>query len=91
VTEHAPTVVRPDFIGVTAAPILDWWGTKTLADIRGKTCRDYVEWRVAQGVRNQTVRHDLKTLRAALNLLSQGVRSAAGGAGHHPARQGGAA
>jgi integrase len=65
--EHAPRVKRPDFIKSTAAPILDWWGTKTLADIRGKTCRDYADWRTAQGVRDQTARHDLKTLRAAIN------------------------
>ncbi|HEX5957551.1 MAG TPA: site-specific integrase, partial [Hyphomicrobiaceae bacterium] len=43
-SEHAPTVVRPDFIRDTARPILDWWGTKTLADIRGKTCREYATW-----------------------------------------------
>jgi integrase len=65
--EHAPTVARPDFIEITAAPILDWWGTQTLADIRGKTCRDYVDWRTAKGVSDQTARHDLKTLRAAIN------------------------
>jgi hypothetical protein len=65
--EHAPTVARPDFIAVTAAPIGKWWGNKTLADIRGQTCRQYVEWRVAQGVSDQTARHDLKTLRAAIH------------------------
>lgn len=70
--EHAPTVVRPDFIRDTAAPVLDWWGTKTLADVRGKTCRDYVDWRMEggkerRGVSEQTARHDLKTLRAAIN------------------------
>lgn len=66
-TEHAPNVARPDFIEATAAPVLDWWGEKTLADIRGKTCRDYVDWRTARGVSTQTARHDLKTLRAAIN------------------------
>lgn len=66
VSEHAPTVVQPDFIRHTAAPIVDWWGTKSLADIRAKACRDYVAWRTAQGVSDQTARHDLKTMRAAI-------------------------
>jgi hypothetical protein len=70
-TEHAPTVARPDFIQYTAAPIIEWWGTKTLADIRGKTCRDYVTWRATQGVSAQTARHDLKTLRAAIICKSR--------------------
>jgi integrase len=67
VSERGPTVARPDFIKSTAAPIIDWWGTKTLAEIRGGTCREYVTWRTAQGVGDQTARHDLKTLRAAIN------------------------
>lgn len=65
--EHAPRVVNKEFIKYTAGPIIEWWGAKTLATIRGQSCRDYVEWRCAQGVRDQTARHDLKTLRAAIN------------------------
>lgn len=70
--EHAPNVAEPAFLGATAAPIIAWWGTRTLADIRGQTCRDYVAWRTAQigrhgrPVSDQTARHDLKTLRAAI-------------------------
>ncbi len=64
--EHAPTTRSLDFILHTSKPIIDWWGEQTLADIRGKTCRAYVEWRVSQGVSDQTARHDLKTLRAAI-------------------------
>lgn len=60
----------------TADPILDWWGSKTLADVRGATCRKYVVWRTSQAIKNRrrrqlvsisTARHDLKTLRAAIN------------------------
>lgn len=64
--EQAPTVARPDFIAVTAAPIIAWFAGKRLSDIRGQTCRDYVEWRTA-AVSIATARHDLKTLRAAIN------------------------
>jgi integrase len=65
--EWAPTVARPDFIRVTATPILDWWGDKTLAQIKGQTCRDYVKWRT-QRVSEATAKHDLATLRAAVNF-----------------------
>lgn len=73
--EKAPQAAAPTFIAATAEPILTWWGTRTLADIRGQTCRDYVEWRTSQTIRRRkqarkvssaTARHDLKTLRAAI-------------------------
>lgn len=64
--ERAPLVKRPDFLVVTASPILDWWGEKTLADVRRSTCAEYVSWRTRLGVSDQTARHDLKTLRAAI-------------------------
>lgn len=70
--EHAPTVAAPEFLGYTAAPIIEWWGKKTLADIKGQSCRDYVAWRCAQigrhgrKVSDQTARHELKTLRSAI-------------------------
>lgn len=64
--EHAPHTRSLDFILHTAKPIIEWWGQKTLAEIKGKSCRAYVEWRIAQDVSDQTARHDLKTLRAAI-------------------------
>ena len=64
--EHAPKTKSLDFIRHTATPIAKWWGNKTLAKINAKTCGEYVAWRVAQGVSDQTARHDLKTLRAAI-------------------------
>lgn len=63
--ERGPLVARPDFLRTTARPIIEWWEGKTLADIRGQTCRDYVAWRMRR-VSGQTARHDLKTLRAAV-------------------------
>lgn len=65
--EHAPTKPKSlSFIKATAAPIIDWWGDKTLADVNAKACIDYVLWR-SKAVSDQTARHDLKTLRAAIN------------------------
>lgn len=78
--EHAPTAANIEFLTYTAAPILSWWGEKTLADVKAQGCRDYVTWRTAQTARRhpnskkpartisvQTARHDLKTLRAAIH------------------------
>jgi integrase len=73
--ERAPNTRNPSFILATAEPILTWWGRKTLAEIRGQSCRDYVAWRTSQAIRRRkiarkvseaTARHDLKTLRAAI-------------------------
>jgi hypothetical protein len=41
--EVMPHVANPSFIAYTAEPVLEWWGPKTLADVRGRSCRDYVE------------------------------------------------
>lgn len=67
-SEHAPSAVRPEWLAYTAGSALEWWGDKTLADIRRSNCDAYVRWRCAQraGVSDQTARHDLKTLRAAI-------------------------
>lgn len=73
--ERAPHVRNASFLAATAEPILEWWGTRTLADVRGATCRDYVTWRTSQTIRHRkqhrlvsvsTARHDLTTLRAAI-------------------------
>ena len=65
-TEHAPHTKSLDFLLYTGASIVEWWSDKTLADVRGQTCRAYAEWRCARGVSGQTARHDLTTLRAAI-------------------------
>lgn len=76
--ERTPEVDNPSFIIATAEPILAWWGKKTLADIRGASCRDYVVWRTNQTIKRRkksrkvslsTARHDLKTLRAAIKYF----------------------
>lgn len=65
-SEHAPHTRSLEFLLATGTPVIEWWGRKTLGDIRARTCREYVDWRVARGVTDQTARHDLKTLRAAI-------------------------
>lgn len=59
----------------------EWWGAKFVADIRGETCRHYVDWRTSQPLRRAksaealkkrvstaTARRELEVLRAAVNL-----------------------
>jgi integrase len=68
VTEHAPlTSDGGVWIGYMSIPVLDWWWEKTLSDVNKTSCAAYVKWRVAQQVSDQTARHELKTLRAAIN------------------------
>lgn len=73
--EHAPSVKRVDFLRATALPAGDWWSDKWLSDINNKTCAEYLRWRMAQTSRHgrpislATARHDLKTLRAAINYF----------------------
>jgi integrase len=69
-----------DFLFATAEPLLVWWNGKKVRDVNGIHCRRYVAWRTSQfkkrhrgskkppvKVSDQTARHDLKTLRAAIN------------------------
>lgn len=55
------------WLGYMAGPIGEWWGDKTLANVNKSNCIAYAKWRVAQGVSDQTARHELKTLRAGIN------------------------
>lgn len=62
--------------------LLDWWGERTLADVNGKSCRDYAKARVGQPWRSAKpgktgkaprlvtaagVRRELEDMRAAIN------------------------
>jgi integrase len=65
------------------ANLLPFWESKTLADVKGSTCRDYIkdrtgclkpitkpahhETRRSRAVKPATARHELKTLQAAIN------------------------
>jgi integrase len=67
-TEHAPTTASPGWLAHMASPIIDWWGehAPTLADANAKNCNKYVDYRVAQGVSDQTARHELTIFGAAI-------------------------
>jgi integrase len=77
--DHAPKSPSKEWIGHTAAGILEWWTGKTLLAVNGPNCRAYVQWRTGQRIKSftkkpgrlvsdQTARHELKTLRAAINF-----------------------
>src|SRR5262249_33436296 len=80
VNEHAAESHSREFLVHTARPILHWWSGKRIAEVNKTNCKGYVKWRTSQWrrrhpnskkppvkVSDQTARHDLKTLRAALN------------------------
>src|SRR5262249_50403121 len=67
--QHSPS---REFLFATARPMLQWWSGKKLANVNGGNCRAYAGWRTRQTYRGrriseQTARHDLKTLRTAIN------------------------
>jgi integrase len=77
--EYAIHSRSESFLRHTAAPILEWWSGKKLSEVNGGNCRRYVLWRTSQTrkahtnskrppvkISDQTARHDLKTLRAAI-------------------------
>src|SRR5438552_747956 len=71
--DYAAFSTSREFLMHTAKPVVEWWTGKTLLEVNGTNCRRYVAWRTHQSKRNgdkvseQTARHDLKTLRAAIN------------------------
>ncbi|WP_088347067.1 MULTISPECIES: site-specific integrase [Rhodomicrobium] len=67
--ERMPKTARPDAIRVSLAPLIGFWAGKTISEIKGQTCRDYVGWRQKWSeVAESTARHDLVNLRAALGF-----------------------
>lgn len=75
--EKAPKSPDPVSLKGRLQSLLDWWGDKTLADIRRSTCEAYVAWRIAQPIKSftrraprmptdQTARRDLEDLSAAI-------------------------
>lgn len=59
-------VASKGFIICTARPICEWWKGKTILDINSAHCQAYMDWR-QKSASYATARHDLKTLRAAIN------------------------
>ena len=79
--EHAQHSRSREWIGHMATPIVGWWSGKTLGDINKAACGDYVRWRTEQSVKqlkkskrkvsDQTARHELSVLTAAINYYHQ--------------------
>lgn len=68
----APTKASAATIGYHLKALLPFWGEKTLADVKGNTCRGYTNQRRSNTHGNRsialsTVRRELKTLQAAIN------------------------
>jgi len=81
-TECSPRMARPRATAQRIQILLSWWKELTLADVNGKTCRDYAQARIGQPWRSarpqQTgipprlvtaagARRELEDLRAAIN------------------------
>lgn len=74
--DRAPEVKAPEVLIYTVETLAKWWSNKTLADIKGASCRAYVAWRVGRrwakaksstrNVTTGTARRDLETLQAAV-------------------------
>jgi integrase len=77
---HMASDKSREFGGHTCRPLLTWWSGRTIAEVNGINCRAYVKWRTAQTygkarrkVSDQTARHDLKSLRAAIRWYKREV------------------
>ena len=78
----APKQAREAEVRQRVIKLTEWWGMKSLADVNGRSCREYVAWRTQQPVKafradgsRQPVRmvtaagarRELEDLRAAIN------------------------
>lgn len=78
----APQQAREGEVKQRILKLAEWWGLKTLSEVNGRACRDYVQWRIAQPIRAAkpektgkparlvtpaAVRRELEDLRAAIN------------------------
>lgn len=68
----APTRAGAATISYHIQALTPFWGNKTLADVKGSTCRGYTNQRLSssrgnRSIQPSTVRLELKTLQAAIN------------------------
>jgi integrase len=66
-SERAPNVSDPERIAYAVDRLSEWWASRTLAQVRGATCRDYSQARIKTGISVATIRRELGTLSAAIN------------------------
>lgn len=64
--EYAPHKKSVERSGYAIAALLPFWGPKTLADVRGETCRAYAKAR-GKTVKAGTIRRELAALSKAIN------------------------
>lgn len=75
--ERGPNVADPKSLKGWLSNLNAWWGSRTVAEVKRSTCREYVAWRTAQAngsfkgaaprkVSDQTARRELETLSAAI-------------------------
>jgi integrase len=64
--EYAPLKKSAERSGYAIAALAPWWGDKTLAQVRGETCRAYTKYRSTK-VKPGTIRRELATLSKAIN------------------------
>lgn len=68
--DRAPNLADPQREATAATFLLDYWGERPIAEVRGETCRTYVNLRVNRDGKAQgTARRELETLQAAINLF----------------------
>jgi integrase len=82
VTDVGPQLARLSELNQRVAKLAEWWQFKRLSDINGRSCRDYVAWRIQQPVKAAkpektgnparlvspaAARRELEDLRAAIN------------------------
>lgn len=71
--EHGVTVAAPERIGYAIEALLPFWGSLTVADVKGETCRRYAKSRVrrfkdgtTKPISDGTIRRELNVLQAAM-------------------------
>lgn len=53
-------------IGYNIQALMTWWGSRTLANVKGETCRAYAKFR-SEKVKPNTIRKELSVLSSAIN------------------------
>jgi Site-specific recombinase XerD len=84
--DRVPEQKRPEKAAERFVQLLEFWGEKTLGDVNGRTCRDYVAWRTSMPWKSAKpdktgkpprmvtaagARRELEDLRAAINYHRQ--------------------
>lgn len=69
--DRVPEQAKPDKAAARIVQLLEWWGDKALGDINGRTCRDYLAWRLTHAWKSSKPE---KTGNPPRMMSSSGVR-----------------